>query len=336
MENRLPVISNDVSPNRNIISSLADELKFSGRFHELEFELLKLGGKKVNKKELESWYHYYGFAALVKEDHIEACKRLEVGLSLLPGSQNIMYLLAREYLYLKEIKKAFILFDQCHYPKVDIKTVLNMARFAYLYNEYEKGASYVKEILKFWILNKKIEIDGTGIEKGKIVRSVLRTFAALSILAGRKDDFFSLIFSFNEKFDEYEIDEIYLEVKSCIKNDYSIFIDNLKKDNMEKNIDKDLKISVFTSYMEDEYDSSMGIIDSINVKEEEYPVLEDLKYVVLARIADKFNSEDEDFLIEEFLKYQPMLFAPDQALEFGVLDYQEKLKSRVSFFNKKD
>jgi hypothetical protein len=70
-------------------------------------------------------------------------------------------------------------------------------------------------------------------------------------------------------------------------------------------------------------------LDHVELKETDLPWLADIRTLAKAEIAHRFSqSEVERQRVEQFLARQPMLFEPDICLNFHLLRYQERLKSR--------
>jgi hypothetical protein len=72
------------------------------------------------------------------------------------------------------------------------------------------------------------------------------------------------------------------------------------------------------------------ILREVPVTPEDFPWLEDIRMLATAAAAHRFGDEEtERRLSEGFLERQPMLFEPDHALNFLLLEYQERLKPRA-------
>lgn len=71
------------------------------------------------------------------------------------------------------------------------------------------------------------------------------------------------------------------------------------------------------------------LLDSVEIKENDFPWLADIRTLGKAEIAHRFSEPDvEKQRANEFMARQPMLFEPDIALNFHLLRYQERLKPR--------
>jgi hypothetical protein len=71
------------------------------------------------------------------------------------------------------------------------------------------------------------------------------------------------------------------------------------------------------------------LLDSVELKGNDFPWLADVRTLAKAEIAYRFSQPDlEKQRVEKFLARQAMLFEPDIALNFHLLRYQERLKPR--------
>jgi hypothetical protein len=67
----------------------------------------------------------------------------------------------------------------------------------------------------------------------------------------------------------------------------------------------------------------------VTLDERDFPWLADVLLIHQARIANVAGDHaEEERLINTFLERQPMLFEPDHAANFALVDYQENLKLR--------
>jgi hypothetical protein len=71
------------------------------------------------------------------------------------------------------------------------------------------------------------------------------------------------------------------------------------------------------------------MLDNVELKENDFPWLGDIRILAKAEIAHRFSKPDlEEKRVEEFMARQAMLFEPDIAFNFYLLRYQEQLKPR--------
>lgn len=71
------------------------------------------------------------------------------------------------------------------------------------------------------------------------------------------------------------------------------------------------------------------LLDSVELKGNDFPWLVDIRTLAKAEIAHRFSQPDlETKRLDEFMAKQVMLFEPDIALNFHLLRYQERLKPR--------
>lgn len=69
------------------------------------------------------------------------------------------------------------------------------------------------------------------------------------------------------------------------------------------------------------------IVTNVDLAPDDFPWLQDVRTLAVADAAHRFGiAEIEQERIATFVERQPLLFEPDIALEFWLLDAQERLK----------
>jgi hypothetical protein len=74
-------------------------------------------------------------------------------------------------------------------------------------------------------------------------------------------------------------------------------------------------------------DEAESILDQAKITKDDFSWLEDMRLLAKCELEKRrTNIEKEKELQKKFLEKQPLLFEPDHALNFNLLDYQENLK----------
>ncbi len=328
----------DVAPDRNIVDALANKLQKNGKIEELENELKKIRQIPLNKKELEAWHHLFGIAAFQRQDHEEAKNRFKTGLQKCPESQQIRFSLGQEFIFLGHPADAFREFDLCSFPQISRDFALAMSRYAYLNSEYERGIKYISPFFKHY-LEVKILDDHFLYVRGLPFFGQAWNYLATHCILGNQIPYLKLT---TEKIvgicHDYDFDFLNAELSAYATRDLSALLNYLKKrleDTQKYNGPTGyprLKIAIFESFGLESCEAALSHIDAIELGKEDFPWLEDIRLLAKAKIAFKFKAEElEDDYRRKFLSKQRLLFEPDHAISFGLLDYQEHLKPMVKF-----
>lgn len=327
-----------VAPDRNIVDDLANELQKNGNIDDLENELKKIRQTPLNKKELETWHHLYGITAFQRHDHEEAKNRFRAGLQECPESQQIKFSLGQEYIFLGCPADAFREFDLCSFPHVSREFALAMSRYAYLCSEYKRGIKYISPFFKYY-LEIKILDDHFLYVRGLPFFSQAWEYLAAHCILGNQIPYLE---STTEKIvancHDYDFDFLNTELSAYTTRSLSALIpqlknrlEDIKKYNGPSGYTK-LKIAIFESFGLDTFEKALSHIDSVVLEKESFQWLVDIRILAKAKLASDFNAKElEEKYRSNFMLKQRLLFEPNHALSFGLLDYQEKLKPMIKF-----
>jgi hypothetical protein len=88
-----------------------------------------------------------------------------------------------------------------------------------------------------------------------------------------------------------------------------------------------MRLSILKSQTTDSPEEAESILDSIVLRENDFPWLDDMRLLAKCELAHRAaDSSKEEALQKQFVKRQPSLFEPDNAINFNLLGYQENLK----------
>src|SRR5206468_3163394 len=92
----------------------------------------------------------YGKAAYRAHRLSEALRRYEEAQRRFPASPNINMALGQQYEHAREVEKAFDLFDRFKFPDIPGHAALAQTRYAYLWDRYDQGRSYLRPLLDMY------------------------------------------------------------------------------------------------------------------------------------------------------------------------------------------
>ena len=330
-----PFRKKTIDPDRNIVDELANDLQDKDQINKLEEGLLKIKKDPLNKKETESWHHLYGICAFQRGEHELASERFKEGLDACPESSQIRFSLAQEYIFLGQPEKAFPLFDDCLFPAVSREFTLAMSRYAYLFSEYERG---IKNLNRFFEIYKEVKIldDHFLYVRGlPFFGTAWSHLAAHCVLSGNEETLKSVTSDIINCCYDYDFDFLKTELEAILNNDFRKMIEPLhsRQDEIRKyngsTSYNDFKIALFESFSSKTFQEALDKINSVELSNNDFPWLEDIRTLAKAEAAHRFNHDGESELIGSFLHNQSMLFEPDHAVSFGLLAYQEVIKPKV-------
>ena len=262
-----------------------------------------------------------------------ALKRFQEAMELFPESQMIRFSLAQEQLNRGEIDQAFQHFDHCSFPKIPAAWALAQARYAYIWNFPERGMNYIRPIFKAYY-DLKIADDHFLYVRGLPFFS--QTWNYLVCFAWMARDFSECEIITNEsaaKLIDHDFDGHKL-LLSCFTNaNFAPYAEKLRgsiqewsKQNWPMGF-QNMQLAGLVSDLERDFSLAEKSISTVQLKPNDFPWLEDVRTILLAKLNHKHGRfEDEVKYKQQFLQKQKLLFEPDNAVSFFLLEYQELLK----------
>ncbi len=320
-------------PKTNRVEELANKLHQERRGNEIEASLQKFDYKSLTDCEKESWHHLLGIEAMRRGDANLAQKRFQEASELFPESQMIRFSLAQEQLNRGDIGQAFQNFDRCSFPKIPATWALAQARHAYLWSFADKGMNYIRPIFKAYF-DLKIADDHFLYVRG--LPFFGQTWNYLACFAWMKRDFSEAEAITNDsatRLTDHDFEGPKLFLKCFLSSNFAPFADNLRvsiqkwsKDNWPIGF-QSMQLAALTVDLDHEFLAAEESILSVQLKHNDFPWLEDVRTILLAKLNHKHGRfEDEVKYKQQFLQRQKLLFEPDHAVSFSLLEYQELLK----------
>jgi len=249
-------------------------------------------------------------------------ERFEEAHKRFPRSATIAFSLGQEYEYIGDSASAFDLFDRAVFPDLPASHALAQSRYAYLWGDINRAVSYVEPVLS--------EHYRLGI-------------ADDNFLHLRSMPFFSQTWAYMAAFSQIQGDLSRLEaitqeaafrLKDCDLSPQIDFLSCLKTGDFsryEASLESGTgyqraRAAVIRVLREPSYTRAREILNSVQFAANDFPWLSDMLLLANCEAAHRYDSSAEPALVEAFLLRQPLLFEPDHAFNFRVLDYQELLK----------
>jgi len=320
------------TPPEDRVTQMANALPPQSGPDEIERELDKFDQASLSNLEQESWWHFYGIVAFLRRQDAEALKRFQEGHERFPQSSKIRFSLGQQYERARNIEKAFELFSTCHFPGLPRELALTEARYAYLWDRYDAGREFIRP---FFTAYKELRIldDHFLYTRGlPFFGTAWSCLAAFSLLSGDWDELEALTRYVARHCHNYDFEELETELRAHREGKPGLLIEPLQKRlrTMSSKLPQGyvrMNLAVAGARTSLSPTDAETILNDVQLTAQDPAWLEDIRTLAKAEIAARFAQPDvERAHIEAFLKRQPMLFEPDVALSFHLLEYQERLK----------
>jgi hypothetical protein len=324
--------SEPAKPPVNRVEDLANKLHRERRGSEIESSLQGFDYGSLTEREKESWHHLMGIEAMRRGDADLALNRFRQATELFPESQSIRFSLAQEQLNRGNIEQAFRNFELCSFPKIPAAWALAQARYAYLWNFPERGMNCIRPIFKAYF-----DL-GIADDHFLYVRGLPffgQTWNYLVCFAWMKRDFSEAQQITNDaaaKLTHYDFGR-QKGFLSCFRNsDFNPFAENLRRSIQEWSKQsmptgfQNMQLAGLATELEPDFSTAEQSITAVQLKANDFPWLEDVRTILLAKLNHKHGRPDEERYKRQFLLKQKLLFEPDHAVSFFLLEYQELLK----------
>jgi tetratricopeptide (TPR) repeat protein len=319
------------APAVNRVEDLADSLHRGGRANELEGELEKLDRTGLTVAEQESWWHLYGITAFQRGQDAEALQRFQQGYEQFPNSSMIRFSLGQQHERLGAIDKAFEFFSKGRFPELPREFVIAQARYAYLWDRYEDGRSFIRPFFEAYKELRILDDHFLYVRGVPFFGTAWSYLGAFSLLSGEWDELEEVTRFVVKHCSDYDFEELQLELRAQREGKPQLLIAP-----MQKRIQAasqfpagyfQMYVAVANARAADSANEAEAVLAEVVLAEKDLRWLEDIRTLAKAEIAHRFgHAEAEHAHVAAFLQRQPMLFEPDIAFNFHLLRYQEGLK----------
>jgi len=321
------------APGDNRIDALANRLQQEGRIDELESELAKFDPTALEGAEKESWYHLRGIEPFRQGNRPLAFERFREGVRQCPDSGWLLFSLGQEHEFMGEIEQMFECFGKAMFPAVPAQCALAEARYAYLWNRTDKGWSYVEPLMPVYFDLKILDTTFLHIRGLPFFEQAWAYLAAFSQLDGDFESLSDLTRRAESKCHDLDFDYLKAELEGVRSGDFSILKEKLRSSIREAESRKlpcgyhAMRLNILLAQETDDAQEAIRILDSVRLADNDFPWVGDMRLLAKCEQAHKRgNGSMETELRTQFLTRQPMLFEPDNAVNFNLLRYQENLK----------
>jgi hypothetical protein len=327
-----PFKRNKPVPQPDRVAGKADALPPGSGADEIERLLAEFDKGSLSPPEQESWWHLYGIAAMQRGQDADALNRFKQAYERFPQSAKIRFSLGQQYERTRNSEKAFELFSTCTFPDVPREFVLAQARYAYLWDRYETGREFIRPFFTAYKDLKVLDDHFLYVRGLPFFGTAWSCLAAFSVLSGDWEEIESLTRFVSRHCHDYDFDELNLELRAHQERKPELLIAPLQK-RLEWLSKSKLPqgyirmiIAIATARTAPACDAEAAL-DGVELTEQDLPWLENIRTLARAELAARVGQADiEQTHVDAFLKRQPMLFEPDIALTFHLLEYQERLK----------
>ncbi len=279
----------------------------------------------------------FGIAAFQGGHDAEALQRFQEAYERFPRSALIRFSLGQQYIRTHSVDKGFELFRTCQFPEVSRDCVLAQARYAYLWNRYDDGMSFIRP---FFGAYKQVGIlDDTFLYVRGLpfFGSWWAYLAAFAILTNGFDELESVTDYVVKNCHHYDFDYLQAELRACRDDKSEQLLEfaesrlkSMPKGNFPTGYTRML-IAVIRARAITAIEDARALLHGVELTEQDFAWLGDVRTLALAEAACRLGDDaTEAENVEVFLARQPMLFEPDIATNFHLLRYQERLKPRVA------
>ena len=319
----------------NRIDVLANRLQKEGKLAELEPELLKYDPSSLQGTEKESWYHIYGIVAFQAGNRAQAFERLQEGLRQCPDSAVLAFALGQEYEYKAEIQSMLEHFDRAPFPRISAAYTLAKARYAYLWSRNMKGLEYVQPVMDIYFRLKILDSTFLYIRGMPFFEQTWAYMAAFHYLLGDTAGLRTLTDRAERACSDFDFPRLRLKLNAIETRDCSALKERLGADVTEATQNRwptgylTLQLRVLEAQSEDNPVAAERVLDSVQFAANDFPWLRDMRLLARCELANRAEDQAREAELQaQFFKKQPLLFEPDNAINFNLLAYQEKLKGR--------
>ena len=317
-------------PGANRVDALAQRYGPGGDFDTLRAELDALPLDGLSEEELEAWFHLRGIVEFRTGRRDEARTVLEEGVRRFPASSGLQFSLGQEYEHVGRLDDAWACWRKVRLADVGGRTMLAIARYAYLWNRIEEGEQAIQPIFDAYYELGVVDDNFLYLRGLPFFGEAFGYRATFAVLGGRPERAAEELRRAKGELLEYDFGRLELDLEATISGDWSAVIAYLDGGPEPAFAYAPMRRAVLASRCSSALAEAFDLLDGVSVvPDRDFPWLEDIRLLAKAEAARRFgDGRLEAELLEEFFPRQRLLFEPDHAFRFGFIAYQELLKPR--------
>lgn len=310
------------TPSSNRVEELANGLAKQGKAADVETELGKLNRADFSESELESWYHIRGITAFARGDRPLAMSRFVEAHATFPKSARIAFSLGQEYEYVGDVESMYALFDLTLFPKLPANYAMAQSRYAYLWGDLQRAVSYIEPVLDAHFQLGIADDTFLWIRSMPFFSQTWAYLAAFAEVTGKLEALEAMTQTAASRLKDFDVSYLTSFLLCMKKKDFSRYEEFLNRGTGYERV----RAAVLYSLRQNEYSKAQEVLDSVRLADNDFPWLNDMLSLAKCEAAHRCEPSAEAELLERFFQRQPLLFEPDHAVNFRVLEYQEFLK----------
>ena len=284
--------------------------------------------------EQEMWYRARGIVEFHANHRARAREIFEEGVGRFPTSGWLNYGLGQEYEAQGRIDEMAACFRHVRLDRVGSPTVLAMARYYYLWNRFELGQRVIQSIFdRYYEL--KIADDMFLYMRGlPMFDESFGYRATFATLAGKLDQARYELARARSELSDLGVDRLELDLEATNTRNWGPVLADLES--LLQSLDARMptgrlrmKRAVLRVRAATTVEAAIAELDAVRLTASDHAWLEDIRTLARAEAYRRFTMEDrEQAELAKFWLHQALLFEPNHAFNFGLIDYQETLKPR--------
>ena len=282
--------------------------------------------------EQEMWYRARGIVEFRQNHRARAREIFEEGVGQFPASGWLNYGLGQEYEAQGRIDEMAACFRHVRLDRVGSPTVLAMARYYYLWNRFELGQRVIQSIFdRYYEL--KIADDMFLYMRGlPMFDESFGYRATFAKLAGKLDQARYELARARSELSDLGVDRLELDLEATNTRNWGPVVADLES--LLQSLDARMptgrlrmKRAVLRGRAATTVEAAIAELDAVRLTASDHAWLEDIRTLARAEAYRRFTMQDrEQAELAKFWLHQALLFEPNHAFDFGLIDYQETLK----------
>ena len=321
---------------KNRISALLVKYSMPEKFPQLREELDNLKFENLSRLEWEDWYYARSAVEFRTGNRKEAFHYAKEGAEKFPQSSKLIYCLGQEYEAQGKAEEMIACFWKVKpSPEIGASYLMTMARYCYLWGKFEEAQEIIQPVFDTYHAL-KIADDHFLYIRGLPFFSEAFGFRVLFALLARKPDVaVKELVRAKEDLADYPFEMEERTLNAVISGSWDPVIDDLETyltspEGVAAPAGYPAMLrGVLLSRRADSLDKAIAVLDGVQLTQEDFPWLEDIRTLAKAEAAGRFaEKQKEEEWVKTFLVKQPFLFEPHHVFHFGFLEYQEGLRGR--------
>ncbi len=318
---------------RDRVAELADRTASIDR---LEAKLARMKTVRLHPHELVSWHVLWIATAFRRDDRDEAFRRARQAMDVLPDHPEILFALGQEHEFRNELDDMLRHFRSSLFPRTTADHALTAVRYCYLRGMAREGLELLKPLLKVHFDLAIADDHFLYMRRLPFAHITFGTLACLHLVNGTPEEARIQLRKAARKLSDCDLSPLMTCIDAAERRQPAL-VTAMMQAQRAPHLSagpfggrEGVRYAVWTARSQTSQAEAEAALSRARLTEHDHAWLSDARALAVAELRHRFgDTRGEADAVRALLIRQPLLLEPHWAVEFGFVEYQERLRKTL-------